>query len=435
MGASNFKRHNPCSDRFPMHKFHHLEFWCGDATTTAARFGFGLGMTQVGRSDQGTGNQHCASYAMQSGDIVFTFTAPYSTVTDKSSSRRPLPWYDQEQAHGFLKKHGMAVRALGILVDSAEDAYHIATANGAQGVTPPQLLVDDSTGKHTVVSEVVMYKGGDVVLRFVSGDYEGAYLPGYEPCPEAHQVTYGLERVDHAVGNVHKLLEQTDYLAGAIGLHEFAEFTADDVGTVDSGLNSMVMANNNEMILMPINEPTFGTNRKSQIQTFLEQNEGPGLQHIALKTDDIFSTMRAMLERGPLGGFQFCPPPSADYYRGLPDRIGPGLTPEQYTQAEELGLLVDRDDQGILLQIFTRPLGDRPTVFVEIIERVCTVPLTGPARQERGAGKEPVLPTSRRLAVPDEIGGCGGFGKGNFSELFKSLEEYETQLGINSVPR
>eukprot|EP00887_Chlorella_sp_A99_P002914 scaffold6.g2914.t1 len=406
VGCTNFVRHNPRSDRFPMHKFHHIEFWCGDATNTAARFGFGLGMTLVGKSDQGTGNQHCASYT---GDIVFAFTAPYSCQTDKTNSTPPLPWYDQDEAHTFLRKHGLAVRAMGVLVEDAAEAYRISVEHGAVGVTPPETLLDEATGTSAVVSEVVLYKGGDCLLRFVSGSYEGPYLPGYRPTPEALQVTYDLQRVDHAVGNVHNLIEQIEYLVGATGLHEFAEFTADDVGTVDSGLNSMVLANNNEMVLMPINEPTFGTKRKSQIQTFLEQNEGPGLQHIALKTDDIFATMRAMRARSALGGFEFMPRPSGEA--------------GGWTAVEELGLLVDRDDQGILIQVFTRPLGDRPTVFVEIIERVCTVP----------AAAEPVVPTRGRLAIPKEIGGCGGFGKGNFSELFKSIEVYETQLGINET--
>jgi 4-hydroxyphenylpyruvate dioxygenase len=193
------------------------------------------------------------------------------------------------------------------------------------------------------------------------------------------------------------------------GFHEFAEFTTEDVGTVDSGLNSMVLANNNEMILLPMNEPTFGTRRKSQIQTFLEQNEGPGLQHMALKTNDIFRTLAEMRKRTHLGGFDFMPKPSDAYYKHLPNNIGKdAFTEDQYKMIEQLGLLVDKDDQGILLQIFTKPLGDRPTCFFEIIERVgCMEELNG--RLEQAAG-------------------CGGFGKGNFSELFKSIEDYERTL-------
>lgn len=216
------------------------------------------------------------------------------------------------------------------------------------------------------------------------------------------------------MGNVHQLIPQVDYLANATGFHEFAEFVAEDVGTVDSGLNSMVLANNGENVLMPINEPTFGTPRKSQIQTYLEQNEGPGLQHLALKTDDIFRTVREMQARSEFGGFEFMPRAPPEYYKRLPERIGSSLTPEQYRQVEELGLLVDKDDQGVLLQLFTKPLGDRPTIFIEIIQRVGCMRLV----KDADTGVEKV----------QQAGGCGGFGKGNFSELFKSIEEYEKTL-------
>eukprot|EP00958_Prasinococcus_capsulatus_P014979 scaffold1588_cov408-Prasinococcus_capsulatus_cf.AAC.4 len=160
------------------------------------------------------------------------------------------------------------------------------------------------------------------------------------------------------------------------GLHEFAEFTAEDVGTVDSGLNSMVLANNSESVLFPVNEPTTGTRRKSQIQTYLEQNEGPGLQHLALKCDDIFHTLTCM--RASVAAFDFMPRPSDDYYRQLPSRIGDSLSAEQYRQCEELGILADKDPEGVLLQIFTKPVGDRSTLFLEIIQRVgCPVVTVG----------------------------------------------------------
>ena len=226
-----------------------------------------------------------------------------------------------------------------------------------------------------MISEVELC--GDVDLRHASrhGGDDSAYLPKYIPTPVEdgrEPLCYGLQRLDHAVGNVHDLLEAVDYISGFTGMHEFAEFTAEDVGTVDSGLNSMVLANNSEFILLPVNEPTFGTKRKSQIQTYLEQNGGPGLQHLALKTDDIFATVREMRRHGGgRGGFEFQKPASADYYAKLPERIGAdALTKEQFEMVQELGLLVDKDDQGVLVQIFTKPLGDRPTVFIEIIQRI-----------------------------------------------------------------
>lgn len=376
------------------------------------RFGYGLGMSLVAKSDQGTENQHFSSYVMQSHDIVMAFTAPYSTKTDKSKSKPPVSWFDGEFAFEFVKAHGLAVRALGLKVADAEEAYAISVSKGALPVQPPTRLVDEGSGKFLVIAEVVLY--GDVVLRYVSGDFDGSYLPGYTPVTDSPQVCYGLTRLDHAVGNVPELIPAVEYITKFTGFHEFAEFVAEDVGTVDSGLNSIVLASNNEMVLMPVNEPTFDTPRKSQIQTYLEQNEGAGLQHLALKTDDIFTTLVEMQSRTHFGGFEFMPKPSESYYQKLPSRIGHILTDKQFKLCEELGILVDRDDQGVLLQIFTKPLGDRPTIFLEIIQRICTV---------ESDDKTEVL--------EKDIAGCGGFGKGNFTELFKSIEVYETELGIN----
>jgi len=260
-----------------------------------------------------------------------------------------------------------------------------------------------------VISEIKLY--GDVIIRWVSLEgFTGPYLPQFAKV-DTPDFNYGLVRLDHAVGNAPVMFDVIEYIQKATGFHEFAEFTAADVGTVDSGLNSMVLANNNEMVLLPINEPTFGTKRKSQIQTYLEQNEGPGLQHLALKTNDIFRTMREMRQRTLVGGFDFMPKPSNDYYKNLPEKIGDILTKEQYEEIEKLGLLADKDDQGTLLQIFTKPLGDRPTVFIEIIQRIGCL-------EKSPEGLE------------EQKGGCGGFGKGNFSELFKSIEDYEKTLGV-----
>jgi len=256
------------------------------------------------------------------------------------------------------------------------------------------------------ISEIKQF--GDVIIRWVSGDFEGPCLPNYEAVPVEKSNSFGVERIDHIVTNVPKLFEAYDYMEAITGFHQFGEFTAEDVGTVDSGLNSMVMANNNEFVLMPVNEPTFGTPRKSQIQNFLEHNNGAGIQHVAVKTDDIFKTMRLMKAQSATGGMEFMPAPAHDYYSRLHERIGTEyLSAEQIVELEELGLLADRDDMGVLLQVFTKPIGDRPTIFFEIIQRLgCDID------KETGAKKE-------------QSGGCGGFGKGNFSELFKSIENFE----------
>mmetsp|Transcript_30882 Transcript_30882/g.73552 ORF Transcript_30882/g.73552 Transcript_30882/m.73552 type:complete len:378 (+) Transcript_30882:139-1272(+) len=331
VGCKNFQRVNPKSDKFDIKRFHHIEFWCGDATNTYKRFGHGLGMPLAARSDQSTGNSRYASYTLRSGELVFVFTSPYSAACAQPGGAAPMPWLDAGRHWEFVRKHGLAVRAVGLSVADAAEAWRVSTANGARGVLPPTTIEDPESGTAQELCEVELY--GDVVLRFVGGTFKGPGIAGYKAeAPPEGSTGFGLNRLDHAVGNVHDLLEQVNYMEKITGFHEFAEFTAEDVGTVDSGLNSMVLANNSEFVLMPVNEPTFGTKRKSQIQTYLEQNEGPGLQHLALKTDDIFRTIRAM--RSASGGFDFMPRASDAYYAKLPEKIGDSLTPEQYKEVE-----------------------------------------------------------------------------------------------------
>ncbi|CAM9183841.1 unnamed protein product, partial [Choristocarpus tenellus] len=455
---------------------------------------------------QSTGNTKHASYVVQSNDLRFVFTAPYSiasgitavtteptTGTVGSNLRvelegggegegegegeevccAPFPGFDAALAHDFFRKHGLGGRAIGIEVEDSTKAYNECVTHGGIGVLAPTVVHDEWGQGSITMSEVHAY--GDVVLRFIAFDssmeegtegagemgkgvepYVGPFLPNFYavPIPEdsigastgglgvtsasgmvGGRVNCGLQRLDHAVGNVWDLLERVDHIAQMTGMHKFAEFAAEDVGTVDSGLNSIVLASNNEMVLLPLNEPTFGTPRKSQIQTYLEQNNGPGLQHLALKTDDIFSTMRCMRERSLLGGFEFMDRPEGSYYKDLPGRV-PGLTEEQYKQ--ELGLLVDNDDEGILVQIFTRPVGDRPTFFLEIIQRIgCMYQDKGDGEEGGGEGEGWEKDGKGGRGGDDVVdmkllqrGGCGGFGTGNFKALFESIENYEMTLSM-----
>jgi 4-hydroxyphenylpyruvate dioxygenase len=401
--SPSFRRENPMNDKFEMHSFHHIEFFCGDASSASRRFSAALGMPVVAKSDQSTGNQSHASYVIQSGDLRLLFTAPYGLpVAEGGGSTTaigsPIPSFRAEDAVKFCAEHGLAARAVGIEVTDATAAYQACIAGGGTGVLPPTQLADPTGRSGCVISEVALY--GDVVLRFISHHSGGgsAFLPGFEAverAPDAPTLDFGLRRVDHAVGNVWDLREAVEHVKRMTGMHEFAEFTAEDVGTVDSGLNSIVLASNNELVLLPLNEPTFGTARKSQIQTYLEQNRGPGLQHLALKTDDIISTLSSMRAQTYMAGFDFMPAPGAEYYQDVPRRV-PELTPHQLSKIEELGILADKDDQGILLQIFTKPCGDRPTFFIEIIQRIgCMEEDSNGAVSQRG--------------------GCGGFGKGNFA--------------------
>ena len=284
--------------------------------------------------------------------------------------------------------HGLAVRAIAIRVADAEVAYSISTKNGAIGILAPHTLIDLETGKSMVISEIKMF--GDVVIRWVSGEFNGPMLPNYHltgtspllniavgSSTVAHEFrnidadndtkTLGILRLDHSVSNVPNLFDAVDYLTAAIGLHEFAEFCSADIGTLDSGLNSMVLASNNEMVLLPINEPTFGTKRQSQIQTFLDHNNGAGLQHLALLSRDIFFTVREMKRRGDEGcGFEFMKPPTSDYYAKVAERIGKNvLTASQMTELQVLGILADKDDQVLCLLQFVPSI--HPLLFLILI--------------------------------------------------------------------
>nr|XP_043632326.1 4-hydroxyphenylpyruvate dioxygenase [Erigeron canadensis] len=411
VGFKNFIRQNPKSDKFTVKKFHHVEFWCSDATNTARRFSWGLGMPLLYKSDLSTGNNTHASYLINSGQLNFLFTAPYSTTISTTGSTSSIPTFSHTACRNFTATHGLAVRSIAVEVEDAEIAYSVSIAHGAKPSSAPVTLGNNDV----VLAEVKLY--GDVVLRYVSFkntnyDVTTNFLPGFEPVDATssfHELNYGIHKLDHAVGNVPELAPAVDYVKSFTGFHEFAEFTAEDVGTSESGLNSVVLACNSETVLIPMNEPVYGTKRKSQIQTYLEHNEGAGVQHLALASEDIFRTLREMRKRSSIGGFEFMPSPPPTYYKNLKNRVGDVLSDEQIKECEELGILVDRDDQGTLLQIFTKPVGDRPTIFIEIIQRVgCML--------KDDEGKVQQKP------------GCGGFGKGNFSELFKSIEEYEKTL-------
>ncbi|KAK8507766.1 hypothetical protein V6N13_140510 [Hibiscus sabdariffa] len=419
VGFSKFVRSNPRSDRFAVKRFHHIDFWCTDATNTARRFSWGLGMQFVAKSDLSTGNMTHASYLLRSGQLNFLFTAPYSPSIALSQNLSPqstasIPSFDHALCCSFSASHGLGVRAIALEVDDAETAFATSVSHGALPSCPPISL---GSNNEATLSEVKLY--GDVVLRYISYNkntdfHPDNFLPGFEKIEDqlSYPLDYGIRRLDHAVGNVPELGPAVSYVKSFTGFHEFAEFTAEDVGTSESGLNSVVLANNDEMVLLPMNEPVFGTKRKSQIQTYLEHNEGAGVQHLALVSEDIFKTLREMRQRSLVGGFEFMPSPPPTYYKNLKQRAGDILSDEQILECEELGILVDRDDQGTLLQIFTKPVGDRPTIFIEIIQRVgCMV------KDEEGKQYQK--------------GGCGGFGKGNFSELFKSIEEYEKSLEFN----
>ncbi|KAI3940170.1 hypothetical protein MKW92_019667 [Papaver armeniacum] len=422
VGHANFIRKNPKSDRFRVKHFHHLEFWCTDAINVAQRFSYGLGMPITAKSDLSTGNTVHASYLLHSGDLNILFTAPYSPSVAEIprhsiiSSTASIPTFDYSAAYAFSTSHGLAVRAIAVEVDDAESAFNISVSYGARPSHPP---VEVNNG--IIISEIQLF--GDVILRFISfknSDPGVNFLPCFkgmkdgEPLASKDLEDFGIRGLDHVAGNVMSLAEVISYVKMFSGFHEFAQFTIDDItGKIESGLNSTMLANNGESVLLAISEPVYGTERKSQIQTYLEHNQGEGVWHMAVASKDIFTTLKEMKKRS-LHGFEFMPPPPPTYYKSLKHRIGENvLKDEQIIECEELGILVDKDDQGVILQIFTKPVGDRPTVLLEIIQRI------GCLEQDEEGN---II----------QKGGCGGFGKGNISALFKSVEEYEKNIFPNS---
>ncbi|RZC51675.1 hypothetical protein C5167_020103 [Papaver somniferum] len=414
VGHANFIRKNPKSDRFPVKCFHHLEFWCADGINVAQRFSYGLGMPITAKSDLSTGNMVHASYLLHSGDLNILFTAPYppsvaQMLIHTISSTATIPTFNSSTAYAFSIAHGLGVRAIGIEVEDAESAFNISVCYGARPSHPPVEINND-----IIISEVELY--GDAILRFISFKNSNPgvnFLPGFkdindeEPLASKDLEDLGIRGLDHVAGNVVNLAEAISYVKMFSGFHEFAQFTIDDIaGVIESGMNSTVLANNEISVLLTITEPVHGTERKSQIQAYLEHNQGEGIAHMAFTSKDIFTTLKEMKKRSR-HGFEFMPPPPTTYYKNLKQRIGDNvLKDEQIKECEEFGILVDKDDQGVLLQIFTKPVGDRPTVLLEIIQRIGCM-------EKNKEGN-----TVQR-------GGCGGFGKGNISALVKSVEEYE----------
>jgi 4-hydroxyphenylpyruvate dioxygenase len=278
------------SEKIGTKAFHHVEFYCGDAKSTAHRFSSALGMPVTGTAGQHTGNDKCVSYGLESGDVRFLLTAPYSQAmssTGVSSTQapvtastpiddapNPLPNFSPADAHQFFAKHGMAVRAVGLEVKDAKAAFDASVANGARPVLEPTFVPTchgqsqkGQTGSGCYMAEVALY--GDVVLRYLSFPDAKSVSPDKRPLPflphlspvegkMAERKTFGLRRIDHAVGNVPNLFETLADISAFTGFHDFAEFASEDVGSVESGLNSVVLASDTEDVLLPLNEPVNG---------------------------------------------------------------------------------------------------------------------------------------------------------------------------------
>ena len=359
-------------DFLPLKGTDHIEFYVGNARQAAYFYRAAFGMSLVAYAGPETGLRDRASYVLQQGKIRFVLTT--ALRSDSAIA---------EHVH----RHGDGVRAIALWVDDAQSAWLETTSRGARSVQEPTDLSDENG--LVVTASIAAY--GDTLHTFVERkDYKGVFFPGYQPVPEdpiARSV--GLLHVDHIVGNVgwNAMNEWVDFYSRVMGFSLYQHFDDSDISTEYSALMSKVMANGNGYVKFPINEPAEGR-RKSQIEEYLDFYGGPGVQHMALATKDILATVSQMQQQG----VSFLTVPHS-YYTELQDRIG--KIDEPIEELERLGILVDRDDEGYMLQIFTRPVEDRPTVFYEIIQRK----------------------------------GSRSFGKGNFKALFEAIEREQASRG------
>jgi 4-hydroxyphenylpyruvate dioxygenase len=353
-----------------LRQIHHLELWVGNAKQAAEFYRRCFGFSQFAYAGLETGQRSAASYALRQGTIRLVLTSPLSA---------------EHEATAHLARHGDGVRDIAFQVDDADRAFEEAVRRGARPAIEPCEMTD----QHGTVRRAAVHTYGDTIHSFISlGRYGGPFLPGFVEKVVPGQDA-GLLRVDHVVGNVElgRMNDWASWYADILGFTRYITFDDKDISTEYSALMSIVMSDNSYAIKFPINEPAPGR-RKSQIQEYLDYYGGPGVQHIALLTTDItraVSTLQA-------NDVAFLMVPES-YYDSLASRVG--SIDEALGTVRSLGILVDRDEEGYLLQLFTKPVQDRPTLFFEIIQRK----------------------------------GSRGFGKGNFRALFEAIEREQALRG------
>jgi len=366
-------------------KIHHVEFYVGNAKQAEFYYRKAFGFSRAGYSGLETGNRETTSYLMRQVNINFVLTTPL---------------HPEHPAAEHIKQHGDGVRDIAFYVDDADRAFHEAVKRGAKAVIEPHDLSDENgTVRHAAIATY-----GDTIHSFYSynspragsetngGDkysYVGPFLPGFVEQTVEGEAT-GIMMVDHIVGNVElgKMNVWCDFYRDVMGFFRYITFDDKDISTEYSALMSIVMSDGGHNIKFPINEPAESKKGKSQIQEYIDFYRSAGAQHLALLCRDIRSTVAKLQENG----VEFLTVPDT-YYDELPDRVG--CIDEDIEDLKRLGILVDRDEEGYLLQIFTKPVEDRPTVFYEVLQRK----------------------------------GCKGFGKGNFKALFVSIEEEQRRRG------
>ena len=360
------------SDVFPLIGIDHIHFLVANAKQAAYYYRAAFGFSITAYRGPETGTREAVSYVLEQDRIRFVFSTPL---------RSDNPMYEH------IRRHGDGVRDLALWVDDAREAFKAAVERGAVPVQEPTVLRDEQG--EVVIAAIRTY--GDTIHSLVErGNYRGPFLPGFQEVrPHFNPEPVGLEYVDHCVGNVElgKMNEWVGFYERVMGFKNLISFDDKDISTEYSSLMSKVVSSGNERIKFPINEPAQGK-KKSQIDEYLEFYRGPGVQHVAIITKDIVKTVSSLRDRG----VDFLRVPTT-YYDTLLERVG--HIDEDLAPLRELGILVDRDDEGYLLQIFTKPVEDRPTLFYEIIQRK----------------------------------GAKSFGKGNFKALFEAIEREQAARG------
>jgi 4-hydroxyphenylpyruvate dioxygenase len=364
-------------DFLPLLGTDYVEFYVGNAKQSAHYYKTAFGFQSHAYRGLETGSRDSVSYVLKQDKIRLVLTTPLNSTS-------PI--------NEHLRKHGDGVKVIALWVEDATSAWEETTKRGAKSFMEPTVEKDEN-------GEVIrsgIYTYGETVHIFVERkNYNGLFLPGFKEWKSDYNPdSLGLKFIDHMVGNVGwgEMNQWVKWYEDIMGFENFLSFDDTQVHTEYSALMSKVMSNGNGRIKFPINEPAKG-NKKSQIEEYLDFYESPGVQHIAVATDDIIETVSGLKTRG----VEFLPPPPQAYYDDIPKRLGVhmGIMKEDIKKLQELSILVDADEDGYLLQIFTKPVEDRPTLFFEIIQRM----------------------------------GAKGFGAGNFKALFESIEREQALRG------
>ena len=372
MGTATLAGPEPTTDVFPINGTDYIEFWVGNAKQASLYYRTAWGYKVTAYRGPETGVRDRVSYLLEQGKIRLVLTSALG-------SAGPIA--------DHVHKHGDGVRDLALWVDDAREAFHLAVERGAKPAREPE-VINDKDGEFIIAA---IHTYGETIHTLVERrNYRGLFMPGFQPVTtEYNPEPVGLEYVDHCVGNVElgKMNQWVKFYEDVMGFKNLISFDDKDISTEYSSLMSKVVSSGNERIKFPINEPAAGK-KKSQIDEYLEFYQGPGVQHMALATDDIIHTVTELGRRG----VEFLRVPTT-YYDDLRDRVGE--IDEEVESLKKLGILADRDPDGYLLQIFTKPVQDRPTVFYEIIQRK----------------------------------GARSFGKGNFKALFEAIEREQALRG------